>query len=234
MGMSYNLTMEYSEQVRMIGLNEDTHYGHIISNMKIKEVSNMKQNISIVPLVKMSLLFFAHQNDHGETIRHTLRCTELIGGFGSYLGLGKKTIQTLEQGAMIHDIGKFFIPADVLYAPRKLTKEEFSIIQTHPQMGGVELHDNDIRAMKEQHHECLDGSGYPLGLKGAEIHPYAQLLSIVDVYDALIQPRSYKPAWTQEEVRSEMRKHKGTKFNADMLERFFVFIDTLLVEEEAI
>lgn len=218
----------------MVGLNERTHYGHIIPHMKIKEVSEMKQNVSIVPLVKMSLLFFSHKEDHGETIRHTLRCTELIGQFGSYLGLSEKTIQTLEQGAMIHDIGKFFISAETLYSPRKLTQEEFTLVKSHTLIGGIDLEDEDIRAMKEQHHECLDGSGYPFGLKGDEIHPYAQLLAIVDVYDALIQPRSYKGAWTQEEVRTEMRQHKGTKFNSEMLERFFAFIDTLLVEKKAI
>lgn len=206
-------------------MNEYTPSGHRIQQIKLEEVSMMKQPVSIVPLVKMSLLFFAHQDDHQETIQHTLRCTKLIGAFGSYLGLGKDTIRVLEQGAMVHDMGKFLIPAEVLYSPRKLTQEEFALVQTHTLIGDVDFDNEAIQAMKEQHHEALDGSGYPMGLTEDEIHPYAQLLAIVDVYDALIQPRSYKKAWTQEEVRNEMMNHRGKKFNPHMLDSFFAFIE---------
>lgn len=181
---------------------------------------------TVVPYAQMSTLFMEHQAEHKETILHTLRCTKAIGEFGSYLGMSKDKVHTLEQGAMIHDAGKFFLSADVLYSPRSLTKNEFELIKAHPLMGDFDIQDIDIKSMKEQHHEYLDGTGYPYGLKGNAIHPYAQILTIVDVHDALSHARSYKKAWSKEEVRVEMYKHSGTRFDSELLDAFFEHLES--------
>lgn len=183
----------------------------------------MNNTAKIVPCANMTMLFMIHQAEHQETIQHTLRCTKAIGEFGSYLGLSKDKIRKLEQGAMIHDAGKFFLSANMLYSPRSLSQDEFELVKAHPLLGDFDVLDEDIKAMKEQHHEYLDGTGYPYGLKGNDIHPYAQILTIVDVHDALSNIRSYKEAWTEEDVRAEMHKHCGTRFNSDLLEAFFVY-----------
>lgn len=184
----------------------------------------MNSTLHIVPMVQLSLLFFAHHGEHHETIQHTLRCTELIGKFGSYLGFNEEDVDTLQKGAMLHDIGKFFVSPDMLYASRRLTDQEFTLIKQHPVMGDLEGLDPVIRAMKEQHHEFLDGSGYPLRLSGHQIHPFAQILTIVDVYDALKHARSYKKAWTDDEIFDEMMRYRGTRFNPIYLDAFFLFL----------
>lgn len=180
----------------------------------------------IVPMVQLSLLFFAHNDEHQETIQHTLRCTKLIGEFGSYLGMSEEEVETLRRGAMLHDIGKFQVSPDTLYAGRKLTEDEFSLVKEHPLLGNLDGVDPVIRAMKEQHHEYLDGSGYPHQLHGHQIHPFAQIMTIVDVYDALKSPRCYKEAWCDEFIFHEMMRHRGTRYNPIYLDAFFVFLAT--------
>lgn len=190
-----------------------------------KEVS--KVNISTIdaPFFQMSTLFVTRQDGHEETVQHTLRCTETIGKFGSYLGFGEDKVELLQQGAMIHDAGKFSLSPDVLYAQRSLSEDEFTMVKRHPLLGDIDILDSDIKDMKEQHHEHLDGSGYPYGLKGNAISIYAQILAIVDVYDALSHARSYKKAWSDAEVRTEMTNHRWTRFNGDLLDEFYCFID---------
>lgn len=183
----------------------------------------MDNYVSVVPFVQLSQLFFAHQDEHNETIQHTLRVTQTLRDFSSYLGMAENEIRTLEQGAMIHDAGKFFLSANMLYSPRSLSHDEFKLVKAHPLLGDFDDLDADIKAMKEQHHEYLDGTGYPYGLKGNAIHPYAQMLTIVDVFDALSNSRSYKKEWSKEEVKKEMYSHRGTRYNATMLDQFFEF-----------
>jgi len=175
-------------------------------------------------MVQLSLMFFTHWRNHEETIQHTLRCTTLIGQFGSYLGFGKEDVDILERGAMFHDIGKFSIPTDVLYASRKLSEEEFNQIKVHPIEEEVQHIEPIVLAVKEQHHEYLDGSGYPRGLKQEDIHPFSQIMTIIDVYDALKCKRSYKRAWTDEEIKEEMMKYRGIRYNAFYLDKFFEFV----------
>lgn len=183
----------------------------------------MNVNVAVVPFIKMSLLFLTHQNEHDETIQHTLRVAKTIGDFSSYLGMAEEETRTLEQGALIHDAGKFFLSANMLYSPGSLSCEEFNAVKAHPLLGDFGELRADIRAMKEQHHEYLDGTGYPYGLKGNAIHPYAQMLTIVDVHDALSNSRSYKKEWSESAVYQEMMKEKGTRYNPELLEQFFEF-----------
>lgn len=184
----------------------------------------MNTTYNRISMVQLSLMFFTHWQNHEETIQHTLRCTKLIGQFGSYLGLGKEDIKILERGALFHDIGKFSIPSEVLYASRKLSEEEFKQIKIHPIEKDVEHIEPIVLAMKEQHHEYLDGSGYPRGLKKEDIHPFAQIMTIIDVYDALKFKRSYKRAWSDEEILEEMMRFRGIRYDAHYLDKFFEFI----------
>lgn len=187
----------------------------------------MNNKVVVAPSVQLSLLFVAHQAEHDETIRHTLRVAKTIAEFGSYLGMTEEEVRTLEEGAMFHDVGKFFLSANMLYSPRSLSHEEFDLVKAHPLLGDFHNLDADMKAMKEQHHEYLDGTGYPYGLKGNDIHPYAQMLTIVDVHDALSNSRSYKKSWTKDEVFAEMQRHRGTRFNSSLLDKFFAFQQAL-------
>lgn len=184
----------------------------------------MNKAVTIASHAQLHVLFAEYGRVHEETIQHTLRVTNLLGEFGSYLGYGEECLLTLQEGALIHDIGKFFLSANMLYSPRSLSKDEFDLIKSHPLLGDVEVTDEGVKAMKEQHHEYLDGTGYPYGLKGNAIHPYAQLLTIVDVYDALSNARAYKKAWSPENIELEMNRHRGTRYNPEYLDAFFAFM----------
>lgn len=184
----------------------------------------MKTALHNKAMVKLGLMFYTHHQEHHETIFHTLRCAKMIKAFGLYCGFDESDISLLEKGALLHDIGKFEVCGETLYASRKLTNTEFALIKQHPIMGHIEGFEPEALAMKEQHHEYLDGSGYPLGLKGAEIHPFAQMLTIVDVYDALKYARSYKKSWNNAEIFEEMMRYRGTRFNPIYLDAFFEFL----------
>jgi len=129
-------------------------------------------------------------------------------------------------GALLHDVGKLMVPAEVLNKPGKLTDEEWALVRGHP-TAGVELLADiefpwDVRPIVESHHERWDGRGYPHGLAGEAIPLAARVLCIADVYDALTSQRSYKRAFTHDEALDIMRKDVGTQFDPAL---FPVFVE---------
>ena len=120
-------------------------------------------------------------------------------------------------GALLHDVGKLMVPAEVLNKPGKLTEEEWAMVRGHP-TAGVELLADiefpwDVRPIVESHHERWDGRGYPHNLAGEAIPLAARVLCIADVYDALTSQRSYKRAFTHDEAIAIMRQDVGTQFD---------------------
>ncbi|NOV02684.1 HD domain-containing protein [Paenibacillus sp. LMG 31457] len=147
-------------------------------------------------------------------------------------------IQHVINASIMHDIGKSGIPEGILYKPGKLTFYERNIIETHPLIGvdilnkiSHELNDDLFRqeldiskSIVEFHHEKWDGSGYPHRLKGNEIPFEAQVVSLVDVYDALTSRRAYKEAWPEEKVLDYLIEQKGSSFNPDLVDIFVAMI----------
>ena len=130
--------------------------------------------------------------------------------------------ESLAKAAILHDIGKRFIPASILSKPSKLSPEERAIIETHPQQGYEELCSrNDMTheqlMMVYQHHERFDGTGYPVGSQGDEIHPWARMLAIVDVFDAMTGVRPYRRPCTAQEAMDYISKNAGTHFDPEMV-----------------
>lgn len=131
--------------------------------------------------------------------------------------------EPLAKAAILHDIGKRFIPASILSKPAKLTPEERSIIETHPQRGYEELCDrHDMTEaqlmMVYQHHERCDGTGYPVGYRGEEIHPWARMIAVVDVFDAMTAVRPYRQPCTAQEAIDYISKNAGTHFDPEIVE----------------
>lgn len=144
---------------------------------------------------------------------------------GKDLGFDRKELYKLGLAAMFHDIGKGRIPNQVLNKPGKLTDSEFKLMKEHPMLGLTELRkikglDLSILRGVVEHHERVDGKGYPRGLCGDKIHPFAKIIAIADVYDALTSVRVYKKAMTPAKALSTMFKWKGSDFDTDYLNKF--------------
>jgi HD-GYP domain-containing protein (c-di-GMP phosphodiesterase class II) len=140
------------------------------------------------------------------------------------LGYGNDAeLEQIAMGAMLHDIGKRFIPAAILTKPAKLEAHERAIIETHPQRGYEELCARveitlEQLLMTYQHHERVDGTGYPVGIKRDEIHPWARLLAVVDVFDAMTGTRPYRRPATVHEAMTYIRQNAGSHFDPEIVE----------------
>ena len=139
------------------------------------------------------------RNHHGSTYRHCLSVTAIAVAFAGKLGFNRSDMRTIALSGLLHDIGKARIPLDILEKEGALDEHQAAIMRTHPDLGHELLRSapalsHDVLDMVLHHHEYLDGSGYPHGLKDAEISDLCRLITISDVYGALIERRSYKPA----------------------------------------
>lgn len=137
------------------------------------------------------------------------------------LGFDDHFIEGLELGAIIHDIGKIQVPAEILNKPTRLTNIEYQLIQEHAAAGGdivqgIEF-DWPIDKMISQHHERIDGSGYPLGLKGDEIITEAKIIAVADTLDAMATHRPYRAGLGIEVALNELKKNAGKLYDADIV-----------------
>ena len=161
---------------------------------------------------------------HSHTYRHCMMVTGYAVAFGQQLELAAGDIDLLAVSALLHDVGKVHIPLSILDKPGKLTREEFDEIKQHPEYSREILvadgqFDPAIVDAATHHHEYIDGSGYPDGLGGDEIRPLVRMLTIADIYAALIEKRSYKRAFSNREsfqIMSEM----GDKLDTRLLGAF--------------
>jgi len=131
------------------------------------------------------------------TFHHSLSVAVLSIAIGRAMKLDKRYLRELGRTAILHDIGKILIPLEILNKPGKLTDEEFDIMRTHSQKGALYLRkegigDEQMWKAMQAHHEKMDGSGYPSGLKGEEIPLFARIISVADVYDAVTSYRPYR------------------------------------------
>ncbi|KFZ25597.1 MAG: Cyclic di-GMP phosphodiesterase response regulator RpfG [Candidatus Izimaplasma bacterium HR2] len=145
-------------------------------------------------------------------------------------------VKSIELASTLHDIGKIGIPENIVMKPAKYTKEEFEIMKEHCMLGSTTLREIQNKYSKnsfinmgidicESHHENWDGSGYPRKLKDRDIPFSARIVSVVDVYDALISERPYKKAWTVEASVKEIISLSGIKFDSDIVDAFLYCID---------
>jgi putative two-component system response regulator len=142
------------------------------------------------------------------TVGHCQRLSALASRLGQRLGLSAVDVASLERGGVLHDIGKIGIPDAILLKPGRLTSDEFEIMKTHTVIGDRLCSDlrilQSVRPIVRHHHERLDGSGYPDGLRGSAVPFLAQMIGVVDVFDALTSARPYKPALTPDQALDEM------------------------------
>jgi response regulator RpfG family c-di-GMP phosphodiesterase len=154
----------------------------------------------------------SRSNEAGNHVRRMAQVCHLLA---EESGMSDDETAVLMHAAPMHDIGKIATPDAVLLKPGRLTPEEWEIMKQHPTVG-LQILDGSQRpilkaaaVIAHQHHEKWDGSGYPQGLKGEQIHPYARIVAVADVFDALSHERCYKAAWPVEQVRDYLREVAG-------------------------
>jgi response regulator RpfG family c-di-GMP phosphodiesterase len=159
-----------------------------------------------------------------ETHGHSERVVAFSLRLGRELGLGRGEMDSLEFGALLHDIGKIGVPDAILRKPAKLTEEEWTQMRLHPQHGkqildGIEFLEGAARVVV-QHHEKWDGSGYPQGLQGSEIDPAARIFAVADAFDAIISDRVYRRGKSFEEAAAELDLCAGRHFDPQVVAAF--------------
>jgi len=163
------------------------------------------------------------------TYTHCVNVSIYALGFGAYLKLDQKKLNILGRAGILHDLGKERIPNDIVNKNGRLTDDEFKIMKNHPTYAVDilrELGETNqlILDTIEQHHEKLDGSGYPKGLKANEIYILSQIITIADIFDALTTRRSYKDALTTFEALSIMRNKMTAELNEHLVAEFTIFM----------
>jgi len=148
------------------------------------------------------------------TFAHSVNVSILSIMAGMTMGYDRMRLNELGLGALLHDIGKIRISTDVLNKPGDLTREEFMEIKQHPQYGFDILRNyNDVSLLSShiafQHHERWDGQGYPRSLAGKEIHEYARIVAVADVYDALLADRPYRPSYSLNQTLTIIKRMSG-------------------------
>jgi PAS domain S-box-containing protein len=156
------------------------------------------------------------------TAGHQQRVATLCVAIGGELGLSESVIEGLRLGATIHDIGKIYVPAEILSRPGKLTASEFGIIKSHPQVGYDIVKDVKfpwpIKDMILQHHERQDGSGYPQGLRGEAISIEARIIAVADMIEAMSSHRPYREGLGIAAALVQVRQEAGTLLDAQVVE----------------
>ncbi|WP_230874578.1 HD domain-containing phosphohydrolase [Methylomonas sp. LL1] len=154
------------------------------------------------------------------TAGHQWRVSLMAVEIARELGMSSNSIEGLRLGAMVHDIGKIYVPVDILIRPGRLTELEFSLIKVHSQVGGDIMQQVHfpwpVADMILQHHERMDGSGYPRGLKGDEILPEARVIGVADVLEAMASDRPYRPALGLDLALAEIRRGAGSIYDQDV------------------
>ncbi|MCX7843973.1 MAG: HD-GYP domain-containing protein [Candidatus Bipolaricaulota bacterium] len=157
------------------------------------------------------------------TAGHQRRVAELACAIAQELGLSAERIQGLRVAALLHDVGKaLFVPIEILSKPGKLTDLEMALIREHPRAGYEILRRVEfpwpVAEIVHQHHERLDGSGYPRGLKGEAILLEARILAVADVVEAMSSHRPYRPALGVEAALAEIREKAGKLYDPKVVE----------------
>lgn len=202
--------------------------GIVLRNIKMADEIKQSRIETVKKFVKASEY---HDTDTGGHIERMSRYSVLLY---RELGFDEASCDVMRLAAMLHDVGKISTPDAVLKKPGRLTPEEFEIMKLHTVKGYEVLRDADSPFLQMgatiayTHHEKWDGTGYPRGLKGADIPAEGRVVALADVFDALCSRRVYKDAWPIDKVFDEIRNCSGSHFDPQIVEIFFDNLDEIL------
>jgi len=192
-------------------------------NFKLEQkVADQTKHIRDLFLDAIKSLVFALEAKDKYTEGHARRATEYAAYICKKMSLSKEYTEDIILGSLLHDIGKIGITESILNKKKKLTKAEYDHIQTHVLIGERILtpiiKNETVLKIVRHHHENIDGSGYPDGLKGTAIPLEARIVAVADTYDALLSKRSYRKSTDNVKAIKELRKFSGTQFDPEIVE----------------
>lgn len=190
-----------------------------ICNTTIKLIDNLSSKNDIL----VNINDIKQYDDY--TFHHSLSVSIMSIALAMELGMSNKEVFEIGLAGLLHDIGKLSVPKEILNKPGRLTDEEFEVMKLHPVYAAKQLKERhlvseDCCAGVLQHHEKYNGTGYPYGLKGEEIHKYARVLCIADVYDALTSKRPYRNPSSPNEVLEYIMGGSATHFDVEYVKAF--------------
>ncbi|MBQ9332920.1 MAG: HD-GYP domain-containing protein [Lachnospiraceae bacterium] len=160
---------------------------------------------------------------------HSARVAEYSREIAKRYGYSERKQDEIYVTGLLHDVGKIGVPDEVINKPSRLTDEEFAMIKAHPRLGADILGKiqsmPNLMAGARYHHERYGGGGYPDGISGKDIPELARIIAVADAYDAMSSNRSYRKALSQETVRAEIEKGKGTQFDPEFADIMLTMID---------
>lgn len=192
-----------------------------------EEIENTQREI----IYKMGEIGESRSKETGNHVRRVAEYSKLLALLA---GLDEKEAEIVAVASAMHDIGKVAIPDVVLLKPGKLNEDEWVVMRSHSVIGYDVLAGSERPLLKaaaiiaKEHHEKFDGSGYPLGLSGENIHIYGRIIAIADVFDALGSDRVYKKAWSLEKIITLFKEEKGKHFDPRLVDLFFEHLDDFL------
>lgn len=203
---------------------QDVRVGHSIDTKSAKIL--VSELADSVVTNSTALLWLTNLKDRDEyTSQHSLNVCILSLVFGQHLGLNTEELNNIGVGALLHDIGKLRVPLNILNKPASLTDHEFGVMKKHPSHGyellknGYDLHETSLDII-HHHHERLDGTGYPDGLKGEQIAHFTKMVAIIDVYDAVTSKRVYHDETTPYDALNKLYNESSNKIDRQLLEKF--------------
>jgi len=204
---------------RQQAMTLERHAEFLKEELRLRESELYQTNLDSIYM--LALASEARDPDTGNHIR---RIQQLTRALALEMGVDPATAEIMATSSILHDVGKLGMPDEILKKPGPLTELEFRMMQQHTVEGerilGTGIFFGMARLIARSHHEAWDGRGYPDGLKGEAIPFEARIVSVVDTYDALVNKRVYKVAWTSEAAVSEIRGHSGKSFDPAVVAAF--------------
>lgn len=211
--LTQNVMFRVIEDAEILGINTSPYYDtYQQSHQQLNEILDQLQAVD------------------GDTLNHCTRVKELSMGIAYYLRYNDGPLLDLFYAAKFHDVGKSKVPVEILLKPGRLTAEEYEVMKTHSRSTYEmirEFYGERVATIAFEHHEHLDGKGYPRGLHGDQISLAARIICVADAYDAMVVTRPYHTGLSREAALAELRRCQGSQFDSTVVDA----LETYLAEQ---